>query len=173
MALRKILTIGDPALRKSARNVDKFGHRLHGLLEDMAATMREANGCGLAAPQVGILRRAAVIHMGGEEDPLIELVNPEIAAAEGEEEEAEGCLSVPGRRGYVVRPAKVTVRAQDRFGEPFELTGEGLLARCICHEIDHLNGRLYVDIMTREAPEEEEETKEERTVKRHGAGEVG
>ena len=156
MALRRILTIGDPALRKPARSVEKFGARLHMLLDDMANTMREAEGCGLAAPQVGILQRVAVIHMGGEEDALIELVNPEIAAAEGEEEGVEGCLSVPGRRGYVFRPAAVTVRAQDRFGTPFELSGEGMLARCLCHEIDHLYGRLYVDVMTREAPMDED-----------------
>lgn len=157
MALRKILKDGDPALRKQARPVEKFDGRLHTLLDDMAKTMYDANGCGLAAPQVGILQRAVVIDMGEEQDPLIELVNPEIVAAEGEEEGAEGCLSIPGRQGYVVRPTRVTVRAQDRFGESFEMTGEGMLARCFCHEIDHLYGRLYTDIMTREVPVDDEE----------------
>ncbi len=150
MALRKILKIGDPALTKRARPFEKFDARLHTLLDDMAQTMYDANGIGLAAPQVGILQQAVVIDLGGEEDELLELVNPEITAAEGEEEATEGCLSVPGRQGYVIRPTKVTVRAQDRHGAAFELTGEGLLARCLCHELDHLKGQLYVDIMTEE-----------------------
>ncbi len=157
MALRKILQNGDPALRKLARPVEKFDRRLHILLDDMAKTMYDANGCGLAAPQVGILQRVIVIDMGDESDPLIELINPEIIAAEGEVEGTEGCLSVLGRRGYVVRPERVTVRAQDRFGARFEMSGEGMLARCFCHEIDHLQGRLYIDIMTRDATDEEDE----------------
>ncbi|HML48433.1 MAG TPA: peptide deformylase, partial [Clostridia bacterium] len=111
------------------------------------------NGCGLAAPQVGILRRAIVIDTG---DGLLQLINPEIIASEGEQEEAEGCLSVPGRRGYVVRPQKVTVRAIDRRGAPVEIQAEGLKAVAFSHEIDHLNGVLFVDKMTREAIDEEE-----------------
>lgn len=155
MALRRILRIGDPALRKTTRLIEKFDTRLHTLLDDMAKTLYDANGVGLAAPQVGILQRVVVIDMGGEDDPLIELINPEIVASEGEVEGSEGCLSIPGRQGYVVRPAQVTVRAQDRFGTPFELTGTGMLARCMCHEIDHLHGRLYVDIMTEEIFDEQ------------------
>ena len=158
MALRKILLDGDPALRKRTRAVEKFDRRLHALLDDMVRTMHEANGCGLAAPQVGILQRVVVIDLGGEDDPLIELINPEIVFTEGEEEGIEGCLSIPDRRGYVVRPVKVTVCAQDRSGTRFELVTEGLFARCVCHEMDHLQGRLYTDIMTREAPVGEEET---------------
>ena len=159
MALRKILDMKDPALRKQTRVVEKFNGRLHTLLDDMAETMFDAPGIGLAAPQVGILQRVVVIHLGGEEDALIELINPEIIASEGEEEEVEGCLSIPGRQGKVVRPITVTVRAQDRHGNAFEITGEGLLARCFCHEIDHLYGRLYVDIMTEEVfPEPEEDS---------------
>ena len=160
MALRKILTEEDPALRKRARQVEKFNGRLHTLLDDMANTMYDAGGCGLAAPQVGILQRAAVIDMSEERDQLIELINPEILSAEGEEEGAEGCLSVPGRQGLVARPGTVTVRAQDRFGAGFELTGAGMLARCLCHEIDHLHGRLYTDIMTRELSPEEIQSNE-------------
>ncbi len=155
MALRKILQIGDEQLHKKARMVEKFDARLHTLLDDMAQTMYDANGCGLAAPQVGILQRVVVIDLGGEEDERYELINPEIVASEGAEEGTEGCLSVIGRQGYVVRPTQVTVRAVDRHGEPFELLGEGLMARCLCHEIDHLHGRLYVDIMTREVSSEE------------------
>lgn len=157
MALRKILQHGDPALRKPARAVEKFNRRLHTLLDDMAQTMYDANGCGLAAPQVGILQRAVVIDLGEEDSALIELLNPEIVTEEGAEEGIEGCLSLPGLRGYVTRPAKVTVRAQDRFGEPFEMEADGMLARCVCHEVDHLYGRLYIDIMTREAEEDETE----------------
>ena len=155
MALRKILLNGDTALRKSARQVEKFNRRLHMLLDDMAQTMYDANGCGLAAPQVGILQRAVVIDLDEEDSVLIELVNPEIVACQGEEQAIEGCLSVPDIRGHVVRPQRVKIRAQDRFGEPFEMEAEGLLARCVCHEIDHLQGCLYIDIMTRQATEEE------------------
>jgi len=155
MALRKILKNGDPALRRCARLVEKFDRRLHTLLDDMAQTMYDAEGCGLAAPQVGILQRAAVIDLGEENSVLIELINPEIVADAGTETGIEGCLSVPDRRGHVLRPAKVTVRAQDRYGDRFEMQADGMLARCICHEIDHLHGRLYIDIMTREATQEE------------------
>ena len=147
--IRKILELGDEALRKTCKPMPKFDLRLWLLLRDMAETMYDAEGVGLAAPQVGILRRVVVIDVG-DEHGLIELVNPEIIAVEGEQAGEEGCLSLPGRRGYVVRPNKVTVRAQDRKGKPFEITGEGLLARAFCHEIDHLDGVLYVDKMDHE-----------------------
>ena len=157
MALRKIVHIEDDLLRRKSRPVTKFDARLHALLDDMAETMYHAEGVGLAAPQVAVLRRVVVMDCG---DGLIEMVNPEIIATEGEQDGAEGCLSVPGRRGMVKRPMKVTVRFQDRNGEWFELEGEGLLARCIMHETDHLDGRLYVDIMSREIFEDEEEQEE-------------
>lgn len=159
MAKREIRTIGDDLLRKKSREETGFDHRLHTLLDDMAETLYEANGVGLAAPQVGVLRRVVVIDMQeNEEKQLIELVNPEIIEAEGEVEATEGCFSVPGRQGFVVRPERVKVRAQDRHGEPFELEGEGYFARCICHELDHLDGQLYVDIMTEEYfPEQEDD----------------
>jgi len=132
----------------------KFDLRLWLLLRDMADTMYKANGVGLAAPQVGILRRVVVIDVG---DGLIELVNPEIIATEGEQEGPEGCLSLPGRQGYVRRPNKVTVRALDRNGKPFEITGEGLLARAFCHELDHLDGILYIDKMDHEIFDDEDD----------------
>ena len=157
MALRKIVHIEDDLLRRKSRPVTKFDARLHALLDDMAETMYHAEGVGLAAPQVAVLRRVVVMDCG---DGLIEMVNPEIIATEGEQDGAEGCLSVPGRRGMVKRPMQVTVRFQDRNGEWFELEGEGLLARCIMHETDHLDGRLYVDIMSREIFEDEEEQEE-------------
>lgn len=154
MAIRKIVEIGDEKLRKKAKPVEKFDLRLRLLLKDMADTMHKAEGVGLAAPQVGILRRVVVVDVDGE---LVELVNPEIIAAEGEECAAEGCLSIPGRSGLVIRPSKVTVRAQNGKGETFEVTGEGYRARAFCHELDHLDGILYVDKMEREIfPEEEE-----------------
>ncbi len=154
--VRKILKLGDETLRKNSKPMQKFDLRLWLLLRDMADTMYKAEGVGLAAPQVGILRRVVVIDVQDGKG-LIELVNPEIIAAEGEQAGAEGCLSVPGRQGYVVRPEKVTVRAQDRKGKPFELTGEGLLARALCHEIDHLDGIMYVDKMDHEIFENEED----------------
>lgn len=156
--VRKILKIGDEALRKISKPMPKFDLRLWLLLRDMADTMYEANGVGLAAPQVGILRRVVVIDVQ-DEHGLIELVNPEIIAAEGEQAGSEGCLSVPGRQGYVVRPQKVTVRAQDRKGKFFELTGEDLLARALCHEIDHLDGVMYVDKMDHEIFDDQPESK--------------
>ena len=148
--------LGDEALRKVCKPMQKFDLRLWLLLRDMADTMYKADGVGLAAPQVGILRRVVVIDVQ-DEHGLIELVNPEIISAEGEQGGSEGCLSVPGKRGYVVRPQKVTVKAQDRKGKPFEVTGEGLFARALCHEIDHLDGKLYIDIMDHEIVEDEEE----------------
>lgn len=145
MAIRKIIELGqDEILRKKCRPVEKFDDRLHALLDDMAETMYAADGAGLAAPQVGLLKRCVVIDVG---EGLIELVNPEIIETEGEMTVVEGCLSVPGRSGRVVRPEKVTVRAQDRNGKFFEKTGEGILAVCMCHETDHLDGIVYVDKM--------------------------
>ena len=141
MALRKIICIEDELLRKKSRPVEKFDEKLHRLLDDMAETMYNANGVGLAAPQVAVLRRVVVMDCG---DGLIEMVNPEILETEGEQDGPEGCLSVPGRRGMVKRPMNVTVRAQDRNGKTFEISGTELLARAFCHEIDHLNGVCFV-----------------------------
>lgn len=145
MALRKIREIGDPCLKKVCREVDKFDSRLHTLLDDMAETLIEANGVGLAAPQVGILRRAVIIDRGEEDGGIIELINPVVTKTEGSVVDIEGCLSVPGKAGEVERPERATVRAFDRNGNPIEYTGEGLMARCICHECDHLDGILYVE----------------------------
>lgn len=152
MALRNILTEGEPALRKTARLVTRFDHRLHDLLDDMAETMDNANGVGLAAPQVGILRRVAVV-LDGED--VIELVNPEIISQSGEQSGPEGCLSVPGRYGIVTRPNVVRVRAQDRMGNWFEVEGEELLARGLCHELEHLDGHLYTERVERYLTDEE------------------
>lgn len=155
MAIRNIVKLGeDDVLRKRARRVDKFDKRLRTLLDDMADTMYEADGAGLAAPQVGILKRAVVIDVG---EGLIELVNPEILAAEGEQTCIEGCLSVPGRRGKVVRPAKVRVHAQDRDGKHIEFEGEGFLANAVCHELDHLDGVVYVDKMIEDVTDQYQE----------------
>ena len=158
MAIRKILVEGDEMLRKHARVVDKFDKRLWTLLEDMAETMYDADGAGLAAPQVGILKRAVVIDVG---DGLIELVNPEIIESHGSVVNPEGCLSIPGRRCTVARPESVTVRAQDRHGEFFEMTGEKLLAVAFCHELDHLDGILYIDKMIEDVTDQYEESKDE------------
>ena len=159
MAIRKIVALGeDEILRKHARRVDKFDRRLHVLLDDMAQTMYEADGVGLAAPQVAVLKRVVVIDVG---DGLIELVNPEIVASEGAVIGVEGCLSVPGRRGTVERPERVTVEAQNRDGQPIRLEGEGLLAVCLCHEIDHLDGVVYVDKMIEDVTDQEEAEDEE------------
>ena len=145
MAIRKIVKLGeDEILRKHARKVEQFDKRLHTLLDDMADTMYEADGAGLAAPQVGILKRVVVVDVG---EGLIELVNPEIISAEGSQLCIEGCLSVPGKRGRVERPEKVRVHAQDRHGRHIELEGEDFLANALCHEIDHLDGIVYVDKM--------------------------
>ena len=142
MALRQIVKIGEPVLRKKTKVVKEINDRLIDLLDDMADTMYEADGVGLAAPQVGILKRVVVVDIG---DGLIELINPEIIEAEGEYLDNEGCLSVPGESGDVLRPYRVKVRALNRFGETIEIEGEELLARAFCHEIDHLDGILYVD----------------------------
>ncbi len=146
MAIRNIVKNGDPVLRKVCRSVFNFDDKLATLLDDMIETMDYANGVGLAAPQVGILRRICVIDVG---DGPIELINPAIISEEGEQVGDEGCLSIPGQSGIVKRPMKVTVKAQDRNGNTFEITGEELLARAFCHEIDHLNGILYIDKVIR------------------------
>ena len=159
MALRKIICIEDELLRKKSRPVEKFDEKLHKLLDDMAETMYNANGVGLAAPQVGILRRVVVIDVG--DGNVYELINPEIISTSGEVVDAEGCLSVPGRRGMVKRPMKVRAKFQDRNGEWYEIEAEELLARCIMHETDHLNGQLYVDIMSRELFDDDGEETEE------------
>ena len=143
MAKLKIRKIGDDCLRKVCRPVEEITPRVLTLLDDMTETMRHADGVGLAAPQVGILRRIVVIEV--EEGNVIELINPKIIATAGEQVGAEGCLSVPGRRGTVKRPKHVTVRATNRHGETFEISGSDLLARAFCHELDHLDGKLYVD----------------------------
>ncbi len=142
MALRNIVQDGDPVLRKKCREVTEFNDRLHTLLDDMNETLALANGVGLAAPQVGILKRLAIVSL---DEEYYELINPEIIATSGEEISPEGCLSIPGVCGTVNRPYKVTVRAQDRNGKVYEVTGEGLLARAFCHEIDHLDGVLFKD----------------------------
>ncbi len=155
MAIRNIVKIGDNTLRKVCKPQEKFDMRLALLLKDMADTMRKAEGVGLAAPQVGVLRRVVVIDIG-DEHGLIELVNPVITNRSEETQcGREGCLSLPGRQGVVTRPMRVTVQAQNRHGKPFELTGEGLLARAICHELDHLDGHLWIDTAERELTEEE------------------
>ena len=158
MAIRRIVTEGDDLLTKKCRPVTDFNQRLHQLLDDMLDTLEESGGAGLAAPQVGILRRAVVVIAGeGEEDGFLELVNPEIMFSEGEQTGPEGCLSVPGRWGMVTRPRHVRVRAQDRYGDWFEAEGEDLIARCFCHELEHLDGRLYVEHIDRFMTDEEVE----------------
>lgn len=142
MAIRKVVKIGDSSLRKKSKPVREFDEDLWQLLDDMKSTMYENDGMGLAAPQVGVLRRAVIVDVN---NAFIELVNPEIIARKGEDIEEEGCLSVGSFRGRVVRPYEITVKACDRFGYPFTLTCEKWLARCICHEVDHLDGVLFVD----------------------------
>ena len=159
MAMRTILTAEDQALYKKSREVTKFDARLHQLLDDMTETLSESGGVGLAAPQVGVLRRAVIVletNVEEEEDEYyIELINPEIIETEGEQTGAEGCLSVPEEYGVVTRPEHVKVRAQDRNGEVFEVEGDGLTARCFCHEIDHLEGILFTSKCERMLTEEE------------------
>ena len=142
MALRNILTDEDPTLYKVSRPVKDFNERLHILLDDMRQTLVQANGAGLAAPQVGVLRRAVLVDNG---EQILELINPEILEQSGDQYGLEGCLSVPGKYGYVRRPNFVKVRAQDRFGNWFEVEGEELTARAFCHEIEHLDGHLYTE----------------------------
>ncbi len=142
MALRNIVKEGDSVLRKRCKEVTEFNERLHILLDDMKETLIEADGAGLAAPQVGILKRVAIVSV---DDDYYEIINPEIIAVSGEQTGPEGCLSVPGVYGTVSRPMQVTVKAQDRFGKEFTVSGEELLARAFCHEIDHLDGTLFKD----------------------------
>mgnify|MGYP000926428127 CR=1 FL=1 len=152
MGIRKIMTVKEPCLHKVCRPVEKFDGKLHKLLDDMKETLLDVNGVGLAAPQVGILRRVVVVDTGEE---MLELVNPELLETSGEQEGAEGCLSVPGKYGLVKRPMVAKVRAQDRDGNWFEVEGEELIARCFCHEIDHLDGIVYTEVMERFLTEEE------------------
>ena len=152
MGIRKIMTVKEPCLHKVCRPVEKFDGKLHKLLDDMKETLLDANGVGLAAPQVGILRRVVVVDTGEE---MLELVNPELLETSGEQEGAEGCLSVPGKYGLVKRPMVAKVRAHDRDGNWFEVEGEELIARCFCHEIDHLDGIVYTEVMERFLTEEE------------------
>lgn len=140
MAIRNIVKFGDDVLTKKCRKVEKIDDRIITLLDDMADTLYNSNGVGLAAPQVGVLKRITVIDVG---DGLIELINPEIISSEGNQRGLEGCLSLPDKWGYVDRPMKVKVRASDRDGNEFEIEGEGLLARAFCHEIEHLDGILF------------------------------
>ena len=168
MAIRNILYEGDPFLEKISRDVDAFNKRLHTLLDDMRQTMLDVGGVGLAAPQVGVLRRAIIIvemyeddedeenqSENEEEETIIELINPVIIEIEGTQTGNEGCLSVPKRCGVVTRPFAVKVKAQDRFGNHFETIFEDLMARAICHEVDHLNGVLYTEIAERMLTQEE------------------
>ena len=153
MAKLKIVKFGDPMLRKVSRPVDQITPRILTLLDDMVETMRDAGGCGLAAVQVGVLRRIAVIEV--EEGKVIELINPKIIAFAGEQNEQEGCLSNPGEYGITKRPAAVTVRATDRNGNEFEVNGTELFARALCHELDHLDGKLYTDVQIRALTEKD------------------
>ena len=157
MGIRKILTDKEPALHKVCKPVTDCDKKLHKLLDDMADTLEQANGVGLAAPQVGILRRVVIVDTGEE---ILELVNPTLVETDGEQEGAEGCLSVPGKYGLVKRPYYAKVRAQDRFGDWFEAEGEELIARCFCHELDHLDGIIYTQVMDRWLTEEELEADE-------------
>ena len=174
MAIRKIL-IDDPSLEKKSRVVTDFNKRLHILLDDMRETLIEANGLGLAAPQVGVLRRVVLIvdvniESGALDEQIIELINPEIITMSGEQTGSEGCLSKPGVYGMVVRPENVRVKAQDRYGDEFRLSCEELTARAICHEIDHLNGIIFTSLTDHILTEEElEQLAAER--KRQEAGE--
>ncbi len=152
MALRKILTDKEPALHKVCKPVTSFDKKLHTLLDDMQETLVDSGGVGLAAPQVGILRRVVLVDTGEE---ILELINPELLETDGEQVGAEGCLSVPGKYGLLKRPYWAKVRAQDRFGDWYEAEGEELIARCFCHELDHLDGIIYTEVMDRFLTEEE------------------
>ncbi len=145
MALLNIITKEDETLRKISKTVKDITPRVITLLDDMRETLLNSEGVGLAAPQVGVLKRIALVIDTNADDKIIELINPEIISAEGEQYGLEGCLSVPGDWGYVRRPMKVTVRATDRFGNEFTYTGEGLTGRCFCHELEHLDGKLFTD----------------------------
>ncbi len=153
MAIRKIVTQGDEVLTRKSRVVTEFNARLHQLLDDMKDTLAEAGGVGLAAPQVGVLRRAVIVV--NDDDEMMELVNPEIIYTEGEQTGPEGCLSIPGKFGMVTRPYFVRVKAQDRFGNWFEAEGEELTGRCFCHELEHLDGHMYTEHIDHFLTEEE------------------
>ena len=152
MGLRKILTDVEPALHKTCKPVEKFDERLWRLLDDMRETLLDSGGVGLAAPQIGILRRVVLVDTGEE---ILELINPSLLETDGEQEGPEGCLSIPGKYGWVNRPYYAKVRAQDREGNWYEAEGEELIARCFCHELDHLDGILYTQVMDRFLTEEE------------------
>ncbi len=156
MALRNIVKFGEEILRKKCREVTVFDDKLWVLLDDLYETMQSANGVGLAAPQVGILRRVAVVDVG---DGPVELINPVVTSMRGKQREVEGCLSAPGQWGYVVRPAKVKVTAQNRYGKEVKIEGTELLARALCHEIDHLNGVIFTDLADEMVDPDEEEEK--------------
>ncbi|MBQ3379490.1 MAG: peptide deformylase [Clostridia bacterium] len=164
MALRNMRFIGDEILRKNTRTVEKFDERLWELLDDMKETLVSQNGAGLAAPQVGILKKVAIVSF---DDVHIELVNPEITHEEGAVSDMEGCLSIPNKTGYVTRPSKVRVHAQNRNGEWFDVEAEGFVARALCHEIDHLSGVLYSDKVTAWVDNDELERMREKAKKRH------
>ena len=155
MGIRKILTAEDTALHKVCKPVVNFDKRLWSLLDDMRETLIESGGVGLAAPQVGILRRVFLVDIGEEENEIVEFINPEILETDGEQVGPEGCLSVPGKYGLVKRPYYVKVRAQDRNGNWFEAEGEELIGRCFCHENDHLDGVIYTEVMDRFLTDEE------------------
>ena len=160
MAIRNILHDDDPSLRKSSRIITDFNQRLHTLIDDMRETLFEANGLGLAAVQVGVLRRVVLIvdtslDSDSEDDQIVELINPEIIETSGEQTSHEGCLSFPSIYGIVTRPNFVKIKAFDRNGNAFTYTGEELVARAICHEIDHINGKVFIDIVERFLTEEE------------------
>ncbi len=163
MSVRKIITRGDPVLSKVCHPVTRFDEKLHALLDDMRDTLLQAQGVGLAAPQVGILRRVVLVI--NEQEEIIELINPEIIFTEGEQDGFEGCLSVPGLYGQVKRPARARVRAQDRNGQTFEVEDTGITARCFCHECEHLEGHLFVEHTDRlyTAEEMEEMERENET----------
>ena len=154
MALRKFVEVGDDCLLKKCRPVTEFNGRLHQMLDDMAETLTDARGAGLAAPQVGILRRVCLV-LDEDSEEYIELVNPEIVSQDGEQTGLEGCLSLPGKWGIVTRPDVVRVRAQDRDGQWFEVEGEGLTARAFCHEIEHLEGHLFSEYVDHFLTDEE------------------
>ena len=153
MAIRNIVKEGDPCLLKKCRPVTEFNDRLHQLLDDMGETLKHAEGAGLAAPQVGVLRRCAVVLV--EDGSFLEIVNPEILSTDGAQNGPEGCLSLPGLFGMVQRPMKVVVHAQDRSGKWFTRTAEGFTARAFCHEIDHLDGHLFTELVSHYLTDEE------------------
>ena len=160
MGLRKLLPDKEPALHKVCKKVENFDSKLFKLLDDMRDTLIESGGVGLAAPQVGILRRVVLVDVGEEDNEIVEFINPELVETDGEQYGPEGCLSVPGKYGLVKRPYYAKVRAQDRNGDWFEAEGEELIARCFCHELDHLDGIVYTEVMDRFLTEDELSTED-------------